>query len=94
MAKERGKRLTVKEWKTTPDGRNKWVDHVEVYNAKGQLIEEAEYGDFGRHLSWRSEYTYNEKGLIPRYMISNEIVPYEFPQDLEWFNHKIGRAHV
>lgn len=72
MAKERGKRLTVKEWKTTPDGRNKWVDHVEVYNAKGQLIEEAEYGDFGRHLSWRSEYTYNEQGLLTMEVVYNE----------------------
>ncbi len=32
-------------------------------------------------------HTYNEKGLVPKYMISNEIVPYEFPSDLEWFNY-------
>ena len=30
MAREHGKRLTVKEWKTTPDGKNKWVDHVDM----------------------------------------------------------------
>ena len=72
MAKERGQRLTVKEWKTTPDGRNKWIDHVEVYNEKGQLIEEAEYSDFGRHLAWRSEYTYNEQGQLIREVVYNE----------------------
>jgi hypothetical protein len=72
MAKSRGKRLTVKEWKTTPDGRNKWVDHVEVYNAKGELIEEAEYGDFGRHLTWRSELTYNDKGQLIMEVVYNE----------------------
>ena len=32
MAADAGKRLTVKEWKTTPDGKNSWVDHIEVYN--------------------------------------------------------------
>lgn len=72
LAKERGQRLTVKEWKTTPDGRNKWVDHVEVYNAKGQLIEEAEYSDFGRHLAWRSEYSYNTNGQLTMEIVYNE----------------------
>ena len=72
MAREHGKRLTVKEWKTTPDGKNKWVDHVEVYNASGQLIEEAEYSDFGRSLSWRSVYSYNDKGQLVQEIVYNE----------------------
>ena len=72
IARTEGKRLTVKEWKTTPDGRNKWVDHIEVYNAQGQLIEESEYGDFGRTLSWRAEYTYNAQGQLTQEVIYNE----------------------
>lgn len=72
MAKSKGRKLTVKEWKTTPDGKNKWVDHVEIYNAKGQLIEEIEYGDYGRHLSWRSEYFYNSRGQLEKEIVYNE----------------------
>ena len=72
MAESAGKRLTVKEWKTTPDGKNSWIDHIEVYNEKGQLIEEAEYGDFGRHLAWRSEFEYNEKGQLIKEIVYNE----------------------
>ena len=72
IARTEGKRLTVKEWKTTPDGKSKWVDHIEVYNAQGQLIEESEYGDYGRHLSWRAEFFYNAKGQLEKEIIYNE----------------------
>ena len=72
MAKQHNKRLTVKVWKTTPDGRNKWVDHVEEYNAQGQLIAEAEYSDFGRSLTWRAEYTYNDAGQLIQEVVYNE----------------------
>lgn len=71
-AKAQGKRLTVKEWKTTPDGKNKWVDHIEVYNSKGQLVEESEWGDYGRHLTWRAEYFYNSRGQLEKEIIYNE----------------------
>ena len=72
MARAQGKKLTVKEWKTTPDGRNKWIDHVEVYNAKGELIEEVEYSDFGRRQAWRSEYSYNSQGQLTQEIVYNE----------------------
>lgn len=72
MAADTGKQLTVKEWKTTPDGKNSWVDHVEVYNDKGELIAEAEYSDFGRHLAWRSEYEYNAEGQLIKEVVYNE----------------------
>ena len=72
MARQRGQKLTVKEWKTTPDGKNRWVDHIEVYNAQGQLIEESEYGDFGRSLAWRSEFTYNDQGQLVQEVVYNE----------------------
>lgn len=72
MAESAGKSLTVKEWKTTPDGKNSWVDHIEVYNEKGQLISEAEYSDYGRRLAWRSEYEYNEAGQLVKEIVYNE----------------------
>lgn len=72
LAQSEGKTLTVKEWKTTPDGKNKWVDHTETYNKLGQLIAEAEYSDFGRHLAWRAEYEYNDKGQLIKEIVYNE----------------------
>ncbi|MBQ8775709.1 MAG: hypothetical protein IJZ50_07685 [Alistipes sp.] len=72
LARKKQKTMTVKEWKTTPDGRNRWIDHTETYNAKGQMIAEAEYSDFGRRMAWRSELSYNEKGQLTRVVIYNE----------------------
>lgn len=72
MARSKGKKLTVKEWKTTPDGKKKWIDHAEIYNAQGQLIEEAEYSDYGTRLAWRSEFTYNAKGQLIEERVYNE----------------------
>ena len=72
LAQSEGKALTVKEWKTTPDGKNKWIDHTESYNSLGQLIAEAEYSDFGRHLAWRAEYEYNDKGQLVKEVVYNE----------------------
>ena len=72
LARAKGKQLTVNEWKTTPDGKKKWIDHAEVYNAKGELIEEAEYSDYGTRLAWRAEYQYNERGQLIKELIYNE----------------------
>ena len=72
LARAKGKQLTVNEWKTTPDGKKKWIDHAEVYDAKGELIEEAEYSDYGTRLAWRSEYQYNERGQLVKELIYNE----------------------
>ena len=72
MARAKGKKLTVYEWKTTPDGKKKWVDHAETYNAQGQLIEEAEYSDYGTRLAWRSTLEYNDKGQLTKECIYDE----------------------
>jgi hypothetical protein len=72
LARKKQKTMTVKEWKTTPDGKNKWIDHTEVYNAQGQLVEEAEYSDFGRSLAWRAEFTYNAGGQLVMEVVYNE----------------------
>lgn len=72
VARNSGRKMMVKEWKTTPDGKKKWVDHAEVYNAAGQLIEEAEYSDFGTRLAWRSELEYDANGRLIVERIYNE----------------------
>ena len=72
VARGEGKKMMVKEWKTTPDGKKKWVDHAEVYDAEGRLIEEAEYSDFGSRLAWRATFEYNEKGQLVLERIYNE----------------------
>ena len=72
MAESAGKKLTVKEWKTTPDGKKSWIDHTEVYNAKGELIEEAEYSDFGTRLAWRNIYEYNSSGQLIKEVVYDE----------------------
>ena len=72
LARQSGRRLKVNEWKTTPDGRKKWVDHVEIYDEMGRLVGQAEYSDFGTRLSWRSEFVYNDKGQLDTEYIYNE----------------------
>ena len=72
MARAKGRQLTVSEWKTTPDGRKSWIDHAEVYNAKGELIEEAEYSDFGTRLAWRNIYEYNSSGQLIKEVVYDE----------------------
>ena len=72
MAREKSKQLTVYEWKTTPDGKKKWVDHAETYNAQGQLIEEAEYSDYGTRLAWRSTFEYNAQGQLIKERVYDE----------------------
>lgn len=72
VARHEGKAMMVKEWKTTPDGRKEWVDHAEVYDAQGRLIEEAEYSDFGTRLAWRATFEYNDKGQLVVERIYNE----------------------
>ena len=42
-----------------------------MYNAQGELIAEEEYADFGRTLSWRSEYTYNKQGQLTQEVVYN-----------------------
>ncbi|MEI7501681.1 MAG: hypothetical protein WCJ61_00200 [Paludibacter sp.] len=45
--RERHKNMTIREFNTDAKGKNKWMDHVTVYNTKGLKIEEEEYATFG-----------------------------------------------
>ncbi len=45
--RERKKNLTVKEYNTDANGKNRWLDHVTVYNGEGFKTEETEYATYG-----------------------------------------------
>lgn len=55
--RERKKNLTVREYNTDAKGKNRWLDHVTVYNTKGYKIEETEYATYG--MRQRTTYEYN-----------------------------------
>lgn len=45
--RERHKNMTIREYNTDAKGKNRWMDHVTIYNAKGLKIEEIEYATYG-----------------------------------------------
>lgn len=45
--RERKKNLTIREYNTDANGKNRWLDHVTVYNGDGYKIEEIEYANYG-----------------------------------------------
>ena len=64
MAEAAHKRLTVKEWKCTPDGKNSWVDHIEIYNERNKVskVRKFEYDSNGvctRRLNYNANGTLN-----------------------------------
>ncbi|MCX4261948.1 MAG: hypothetical protein OSJ31_03490 [Alistipes sp.] len=66
-----GKRSTVTEYKTTPDGKTRWIDRVTVYDVEGRIIELREYSDYGRRLAWRAVNDY-EQGRLVRQVVYND----------------------
>lgn len=66
-----GKRSTVTEYKTTPDGKTRWIDRVTVYDVEGRIIEQREYSDYGRRLAWRAINDY-EQGRLVRQVVYND----------------------
>lgn len=59
--RERHKNMTIREYNTDAKGKNRWMDHVTVYNAKGLKIEEIEYSTYGMHERVLFEYDANER---------------------------------
>ncbi|NDP20980.1 MAG: hypothetical protein GZ091_07870 [Paludibacter sp.] len=45
--RERKKNMTINEYNTDANGKNRWLDHTTVYNARGNKIEEIEYATYG-----------------------------------------------
>ncbi|MGE4568424.1 MAG: hypothetical protein AB7C90_04470 [Bacteroidales bacterium] len=52
--RESRKNLVVKEWNT--EGKNRFLDHITVYNDQGLKIEEIEYTQYGQKERVTSEY--------------------------------------
>lgn len=42
------KNLTVKEWNTDSNKKQRWLDNLKTYDDKGRKIEEIEYNQFGQ----------------------------------------------
>jgi len=61
--RERHKNMTIREYNTDAKGKNRWMDHVTVYNAKGLKIEEIEYATFGMRERVLFEYDAKDRCL-------------------------------
>lgn len=57
---ERKKGLTIREYNSDAKGKNRWMDHVTVYNAKGYKVEEIEYATYGMRERTVFEYDAND----------------------------------
>lgn len=62
--RERRANLTIKEWNTLAGHKNRYLDHITKYNAKGLKIEEIEYANYGQ--KYRITYEYNDAGKCIR----------------------------
>ncbi len=59
--RERHKNMTIREFNTDSKGKNRWMDHVTVYNNKGLRVEEIEYATYGMRQRITSEYDNNDR---------------------------------
>ncbi|MFZ4724688.1 MAG: hypothetical protein ACOYMD_04515 [Paludibacter sp.] len=59
--RERHKNMTIREYNTDSKGKNRWMDHITVYNDKGLKIEEIEYATYGMRERVLFEYDANER---------------------------------
>lgn len=66
--RERRKNLVVKEWNT--EGKNRFLDHVTVYNDLGLKIEEIEYAQYGQKERVTSEY--NQAGVCIKQVVYDD----------------------
>ena len=83
--REKRKNMTIREYNTDAQGRNMWMDHVTVYNAKGLKVEEIEYATYGMRQRITFEYdardycikevVYNDRNKVSR------IRKYEYNAD-------------
>lgn len=59
--RERNKNMVIREFNTDAKGKNRWMDHITVYNEKGLKIEEIEYATFGMRERITYEYDANDR---------------------------------
>ncbi|MBQ7853147.1 MAG: hypothetical protein IJ342_09810 [Muribaculaceae bacterium] len=83
--RQKRKNLTVTEWNTDSKGRNRWMDHLTIYDEQGRKIEEIEYASYGQRE--RVVTTYGENGLVAKEIVYNDrnkpvrIRKYEYNAD-------------
>lgn len=83
--RQKRKNLTVTEWNTDSKGRNRWMDHLTIYDEQGRKIEEIEYASYGQRE--RVVTTYGENGLVAKEIVFNDrnkpvrIRKYEYNAD-------------
>lgn len=83
--RQKRKNLTVTEWNTDSKGRNRWMDHLTIYDEQGRKIEEIEYASYGQRE--RVVTTYGENGLVSKEIVYNDrnkpvrIRKYEYNAD-------------
>lgn len=83
--RQKRKNLTVTEWNTDSKGRNRWMDHLTIYDEQGRKIEEIEYASYGQRE--RVVISYSEKGLVAKEIVYNDrnkpvrIRKYEYNAD-------------
>lgn len=83
--RQKRKNLTVTEWNTDSKGRNRWMDHVTIYDEQGRKIEEIEYASYGQRE--RVVTTYGDNGLVAKEIVYNDrnkpvrIRKYEYNAD-------------
>lgn len=58
-----------------------------VAQSAGQIIDDSTFGITTFVAYDHLGKTYNEKGLLPRLYVRNNVKKYELPSDLEWFNY-------
>ena len=62
--RQKRKNLTLTEWNTDSKGRNRWMDHLTIYDEQGRKIEEIEYASYGQRE--RVVTTYGDNGLVAK----------------------------
>lgn len=83
--RQKRKNLTVTEWNTDSKGRNRWMDHLTIYDEQGRKIEEIEYASYGQRE--RVVTTYGDNGLVVKEIVYNDrnkpvrIRKYEYNAD-------------
>ncbi|MBO5249234.1 MAG: hypothetical protein IKA19_02650 [Muribaculaceae bacterium] len=83
--RQKRKNLTVTEWNTDSKGRNRWMDHLTIYDEQGRKIEEIEYASYGQRE--RVVTTYGDNGLVAKEIVYNDrnkpvrIRKYEYNAD-------------
>ena len=59
--RERKKNMTINEYNTDANGKNRWLDHTTVYNSRGNKVEEIEYATYGMRERVLFEYDANDQ---------------------------------